>query len=151
MRKSVLAVALVVLFGAARAADDDAAKKDLKKLEGTWQITSQVANGKEAPEEKLKGMTATFDASGKWKVKQSDKVVLEGTVKLDPSKKPKAADWTVTSEGDLKDQKVLGIYEVDRDTFRHCYHASDRPEKFESKEDSRVTYTVFKRVKKDKK
>lgn len=150
MRKSLLAAALVVLVGAAQAADDDAAKKDLKKLEGTWRLVKQTANGKETPEEKLEGMTATFDASGKWTVKQGDKVVLEGTVKLDPSRKPRAADWTITSEGKLKDQKALGIYEVDGETFKHCYHATSRPEKFESKEDSGVTYSVFKRVKKKK-
>ena len=79
-------------------------------------------------------------------VLKEGKLVLLGTVKLDPAKDPKAADWTMTVDG--KEQVAHGIYEVDGDTFKHCYSREDRPTRFESKEDSKVTYAVFKRVKK---
>ena len=39
----------------------------------------------------------TVTADGKWEAKHEGKTFLEGTVKLDPSKKPKAADWTITT------------------------------------------------------
>jgi uncharacterized protein (TIGR03067 family) len=78
---------------------------------------------------------------------KDDTVLLEGTGKLDPSKKPKAADWTITSEGDLKDRVALGIYDVTKDTWKHCFALDNRPEQFESKEGSKVTYAVLKRVK----
>ena len=67
---------------------------------------------------------------------------------LDPSKTPKAADWTITTEGELKGKTALGIYDVDKDTWKHCFGFDKRPEKFESKEGSKVTNAVLKRVKK---
>jgi uncharacterized protein (TIGR03067 family) len=69
-------------------------------------------------------------------------------VRLDPSMKPKAADWTITTEGDLKGKTALGIYDVDKDTWKHCFGFDKRPEKFESKEGSKLTNAVLKRVKK---
>jgi len=143
--KKLLQVAVALLVVGAVAAADDA-KTDLKKLEGTWQMVTHTSNGKSAPAEKLKKMTVTISGN-EWSIKQDGKELLKGTVKLDPSKSPKAADWTMKSKDDTE-SKVLGIYEVNKDTFKHCYAAKKRPTKFESKEDSGVTYVVFKRVKK---
>jgi uncharacterized protein (TIGR03067 family) len=145
MRKSVLALALLAACAVAFAADDDQAKKDLKALQGTWTYSKNVVNGKEASEDSLTDMTLTIK-DNKWTVKKGDDVLLEGTVKLDASKKPKAADWTITTEGALKDKTALAIYKIDKDTFEHCY-GEERPGKFESKEDSKVTLQVFKREK----
>jgi uncharacterized protein (TIGR03067 family) len=128
------------------AADDEQANKDLKAFEGTWQYTSQEADGKETDKEMLKAVTITVAADGKWEVKHEGKTFLAGTVKLDPSKKPKVADWTITTEGDLKGKTALGIYDVDRETWKHCFAFDKRPEKFESKEGSKVTNAVLKRV-----
>ena len=107
--------------------EDDQAKKDLKALAGTWEYMSQTDDGKETDKEKLKGITLTVTAEGKWELKKDDTVILEGTVKLDPSKKPKAADWTITTEGDLKGKVALGIYDVDKDTWKHCFGFDKRP------------------------
>jgi uncharacterized protein (TIGR03067 family) len=148
MRTALLALVAVVATAVAFAADDEQAKKDLKAFEGTWQYTSQEADGKEADKEMLKAVTITVAADGKWAVKHEGKTFLEGTVKLDPSKKPKAADWAITTEGDLKGKTALGIYDVDRETWKHCFGFDKRPEKFESKEGSKVTNAVLKRVKK---
>ena len=148
MKTALLALVALAATAAAFAADDDQEKKDLKALEGTWQYTSQVENGKEADKEKVKAVTVTITADGKWEAKHEGKVFLEGTVKLDPSKKPKAADWKITTEGDLKDKTALGIYDVTRDTWKHCFAMEKRPAKFESKEGSKVTYAILKRVKK---
>jgi len=144
MKNVLLVVSMAVFVGTLSAADDDV-KKDLKKLEGKWQLTSQSANGKEATADEVKKFTVTIDADGKWKAYQDGTVIFEGTVKLDPSKKPKAADWTVK----VGDQTVtaLAIYEVDGDTFKHCFSRDKRPEKFESTEGSGVTNAVYKRVK----
>jgi uncharacterized protein (TIGR03067 family) len=148
MRQTVLALAILAAGAVAFAADDDQAKKDLKSLEGTWKIVSQTKNGKETEKDKLDGLIVTIKGD-KWEVKRDDKVVLAGTVKLVESKKHKAADWTVTSDGDLKDHTVQGIFKVEKDKLHHCY-GEKRPEAFESKEDSQVTYAVFERVKKKK-
>jgi uncharacterized protein (TIGR03067 family) len=146
MRKSVLALALLAACAMTFAADDDQAKKDLKALQGTWTYSKNVVNGKEASEDSLADMTVTIK-DNKWTVKKGDEVLLEGTVKLDASKKLKTADWTVTTEGALKDRTVQAIYKIGKDGWEHCY-GEERPEKFESKEDSKVTYQVFKKAKK---
>ena len=146
--KTALLALVVAATAVAFAADDEQAKKDLKALAGTWEYVSQVSDGKEVEKEKLEGIKLTVTAEGKWQLKKDDTVILEGTGKLDPSKKPKAADWTITTEGDLKDKVALGIYDVDKDTWKHCFSFDKRPEKFESKEGSKVTAAVLKRVKK---
>ena len=43
---------------------------------------------------------------------------------------------------------ALGIYEVNGDTWKHCFALDKRPTEFGSKEGSGVTYIVLKRVKK---
>jgi uncharacterized protein (TIGR03067 family) len=148
MKTALMALAALAACAAASAADDDQAKKDLKALAGTWEYASQAEDGKETEKEKLKGIKVTVTAEGKWALKKDDTVILEGTVKLDPSKKPKAADWKITTDGDLKGKSALGIYDVDRDTWKHCFGFDKRPEMFESKEGSKVTNAVLKRVKK---
>jgi uncharacterized protein (TIGR03067 family) len=141
-------LSLVALAALASAKDDDQVKKGMKALAGTWQYTSQTDNGKEADKEKLKAVTLTITADGKWEAKHEGTVFLEGTVKIDPAKKPKTADWTIATEGDLKGKTALGIYDVSKDTFKHCFALEKRPEKFESKEGSKVTNAVLARVKK---
>jgi uncharacterized protein (TIGR03067 family) len=146
MKTALLALAALTA-AAATAKDDDQAKKDLKALAGTWEYASQVEDGKETEKDKLKGVRIAVTAEGKWALKKDDTVILEGTAKLDPSKQPKAADWTITTEGALKGKTALGIYDVDGDTWKHCFSFDKRPETFESKEGSNVNDAVLKRVK----
>jgi uncharacterized protein (TIGR03067 family) len=148
MKTALLALFAAFATATAFAADDDQVKKDLKAFEGTWEYVSQTADGKETDKEALKGIRLTVTADGKWVLKKDDTVILEGMGKLDPSKKPKAADWTVTTEGDLKGKVALGIYDVDKDTWKHCFSFDTRPEAFASKEGSKITNAVLKRVKK---
>lgn len=142
MTQKLLALALVLAAAATLRADD--ADKDLKKLVGTWQEISHISDGKEKPADEIKGATVVIDASGKWEALKDGTAFLKGSVKFDPSKKPRAADWTV--EG--LDKPVLGIYEVDADTWKHCFALETRPTEFASKEGSGVNYIVLKRVKK---
>jgi uncharacterized protein (TIGR03067 family) len=105
---------------------------------------SNTTDGKDRPAEDVKGSTVVIDAKGNWQALKDGSVYLKGSVKLDPSKSPRAADWTV--EG--FDQPVLGIYAVDGDTWKHCFAVSKRPTEFASKEGTGVSYIVLKRVKK---
>ena len=146
--KTALVMLAALAACAAFAREDDKAKEDLKALAGTWEYVSQTDDGKETDKEALKGITLTVTAEGKWVLKKDDTVILEGTGKLDPAKKPKAADWAITTEGDLKGKTALGIYDVDKDTWKHCFSFDKRPEMFASTEGSKVTNAVLKRVKK---
>jgi uncharacterized protein (TIGR03067 family) len=142
MKKLLLSLA-VVLTAAGLGAGDDA-EKDLKKLAGTWEEVSHVADGKAMTADELKGTTVVIEASGKWEAFKDGTSFVKGTGKLDPAKKPKAADWAI--EG--SDMVAKAIYEVDGDTWKHCFSLAERPTAFESKEGSGVHYVVLKRVKK---
>src|SRR3954469_16974780 len=142
MKKLLLSLA-VVLTAAGLGAGDDA-EKDLKALTGTWEEVSHVADGKKMAADELKGLTVVIDASGKWEAFKDGTSLVKGTGKLDPAKKPKAADWTI--EG--SDMVITAIYEVDGDTWKHCYSLTERPTEFASKEGIGAHYVVLKRVKK---
>jgi uncharacterized protein (TIGR03067 family) len=142
MIKLVLPLA-VVLTAAGLGVGDDA-EKDVKKLTGTWEEVSHTADGKAKTADEVKGRTVVIDASGKWEAFQEGTSLLKGSVKLDPAKKPPAGDWTI--EG--SDMVAKSIYEVDGDTWKHCFSFTERPTEFRSKEGSGMYYIVYKRIKK---
>jgi uncharacterized protein (TIGR03067 family) len=142
MTKTILTLSFLLASAAVAAADD--AAKDLKKFVGTWEEVSHTLDGAAKPADEIKGATVVIDEKGNWEARKDGTVFLKGSVKFDPSKSPRAADWSV--EG--FDKPVLGIYEVTDDTWKHCFHTEKRPTEFGSKEGSGVTYIVLKRVKK---
>lgn len=142
MTKLLLSLA-VVLTAAGRGAGDDAGK-DLKKLTGTWEEVSHTADGKAKSADEVKGHSVVINAAGRWEAFKDGTSLLKGTVKLDSAHQPRAADWAI--EG--SDTAAKGIYEVDGDTWKHCFSLTARPTAFGSKEGSGVYYIVLKRVKK---
>src|SRR5262245_65035724 len=83
---------------AAPAADDADAKKDLKQLQGTWEVVAAHRQGKDATKELPKGYKITF-RDDLWVVEfEGRKPFKDGDsrVKLDPSKSPKEFEcvWT---------------------------------------------------------
>jgi len=151
-RYAVAVLAIVSLFAAVRsqAAEDneEAVAKDLQAFKGTWRLSSKEEDGKKFSEEEIKDVIATSDGSGKVSVRRGDKVINEGTVKLDPTKKPKTIDVTFT-EGERKGQTVLGIYEIDGGAFQVCVArpGDERPTEFSAQAGSGRTLVVYKREK----
>ena len=155
MRKTkFLALAVVATVAAvaytARAADDraDAYKEELAKLAGTWQHVSAEEDGKSAPEDRVKRHTLVITGD-RYAVRMDGKTIEEGTVYIDPSRKPKAIDvYPTKPEG-----KVLkGIYEIgENDTIRACFThpGSDgtRPTEFSTTKGTGHVLQVCKRVK----
>src|SRR6185436_6497147 len=94
---AALLLAVVIPAAALRGQD---AQKDLDKLQGTWVLTAMEKNGKAAPEYVVGKLTVTFKGEtmvmdGPLAAAKGDEPVKpEFTVKLDPSKKPKAMDAT---------------------------------------------------------
>jgi uncharacterized protein (TIGR03067 family) len=135
--------------------NDDAIKKDLASLEGTWQITSKEFMGKQATKEEIEELAAESELAIKdGKATRTDlatkKVVNEGTLKLDPTAKPKAVDIMYTS-GPVKGETDKAIYEIDGDTLKVCYSLepdAERPTEFATKPDGKAFVLTFKRVKK---
>jgi len=119
MRAFALVLAGVALFGVTAADDakEDAVRKELEALKGSWTVVSADRDGKKFTDEQLKDLRLVY-AGDRATVKNGDKVLFVGTVKLDPGKKPKTIDATQTSDGENKGKTFLGIYEVDGDTLK---------------------------------
>ena len=110
-------------------------KKDLDKLQGKWEYVSFESNGMKMPEDQIKRMSITFSGD-KWTVRESDKVVVSGTQKLNPlARTPHEVD-SLTTEGDGKGTTMLGIYELKGDTMRVCFdpQGKERSTSFTPKE-----------------
>lgn len=140
-------VSVAFLAGADSPEGDAADKKELKRFSGSWQAVSAVRDGKEAPKETAAKITLTVKGE-KYTFKIPGGEAIEGTHKLDPSKKPKEID-AVRSTGKDKGEKILGIYELTKDTYKVCLAppGKDRPTEFSSKEGSGHRLLTFKRAK----
>ena len=150
IRLSALA-SLLMLLGAAYAQEaSDAAKGEVKKLQGTWKTAALTYNGSDF----LKGGKPGFNFTFK-----GDEAVIEGNdavkkeyakirVKLDPATMPKSMDITV-SGGVQKDAVIEGIYELKGDELKICakVFGNDRPTEFASPEGSSIFLLVLKRQK----
>jgi uncharacterized protein (TIGR03067 family) len=98
MTRYVLPALAVVLFlSLSPAADKDDAKRDQEALQGAWKIVSSENGGKDRTEE-AKDHLIVFEGDN-FALKKGDEVGLKGTFKLDPSKKPRAIDMTITEGG----------------------------------------------------
>jgi uncharacterized protein (TIGR03067 family) len=144
--------ALLATMTSLAAAGDDkekAIKEDRKKYEGTWQLVSLEVDGKKTAEEDAKKITVVNERDGKWAIEVEGKVVARGTSEIDPTKRPKTVDLTVT-EGDNKGQTALGIYEFKDDTRKVCLArvGKERPTEFSSTAGSGHILALLKRVKK---
>jgi uncharacterized protein (TIGR03067 family) len=143
-----LIVVMSSLSVAADAPKDDA-KKDLDHLQGNWVATSAESAGQAMPDETVKSMKFTIKGN-KYTYTMGDSYKEEGTLKLDPTKKPKTATITIT-EGNDKGETQLGIYQLDRDTLKFCFARpgkdKERPKEFSTNADNEQLVLVFKREK----
>src|SRR5262245_5653058 len=138
---------LSLLCGGQSPGGEDAAKTELKKLEGVWQITSGEQDGKSIDSIKRDEVTVSRD---NFTVHHDGKVEFTATIQLDPNKKPKAVDLRITSEKH-KGKTVLGIYELNGDDLKLCITgagAKSRPTDFSAKPGSDYLAVVLKREKK---
>lgn len=146
MKKVLLAVFVAVAPVMAADTPEDAARKEYARFEGAWKIVSVEVEGKKLPETffkgsglVLKGPEFTYQEGGR---------TTKGAYRVDVSKKPKQIDITF-SEGPQKDKTLLGIYELEGDTYRLCLNPTgkDRPTEFTSKPGSGHVLEILQRQK----
>ena len=135
---------------------DDASKKDVAKLQGTWNAVSIERDGKSLSDEEVKKLDIQMTFKG-------DEFMLmplaskgpehfpHGTFKLYTTSKPKAIDLTTNLPFNVfnKTSAVLGIYELDGDYLKLLRGRPDqeRPTEFKTMPKSDLEIIVFKRAK----
>jgi uncharacterized protein (TIGR03067 family) len=140
-RRWLLVVCALGLLGAE--AKEDEAKKELKKLQGTWVMAALEWDGGPPAEQDVttdarRELVIVGNTYTEGQIKGSKRV--KGFIRIDPSKKPKTMDRSRTA--DFK--KVHGsIYELDGDRLKECSFSKApkpgaRPAKFETKPKSGV-------------
>jgi uncharacterized protein (TIGR03067 family) len=139
----ILAVVVLAVGLSAAVADE---KAELEKFNGTWKGVSVVTDGKEMPKAEAEAVRLTVKGE-KYTLKIGNEEI-EGTHKLDPTKTPKHIE-AVRTKGPNKGEKLLGIYELEGDTYRACFAApgKDRPTEFKSAPGSGQRVLSFKREK----
>ena len=140
--KALLTCGLGILLVTSVAPGGDA-KKDLDKLQGRW--TAEV-DGKKAELKFTKDNFALTVGDG------NKEFTYKGTIKIDPSKKPKHMDLTITEGERHKGETSHAIYELDDDTLKWCAGEpgkADRPSEFPTKEGESPSgiYVIYKRAK----
>jgi uncharacterized protein (TIGR03067 family) len=113
-------------------AQEDAAKKEFAKLQGTWKRVAAEVDGKKVPAAELQTSTLTVDGD-KYMLNMAGQM-RTGVFKLDPSKTPKQID-IVSDAGPNKGKSLPGIYELDGDVFKYVVSSpgKERPTDFTAK------------------
>jgi uncharacterized protein (TIGR03067 family) len=151
MVRSAIAVVLFVLAGPMLQAQEkpapreEEAGKALLELQGTWSFES-FEDGKKTPLPGLKKRTF-FVGGNLFLVREGDKVLQAGTLRLHPAKTPRGVD-AVVRKGEYEGNTMLGIYQLKGDTLEVCFdpESGDRPNAFTVKADSTLFRATFKRV-----
>ena len=139
--KTYTFVALVLIAfscpAGAATPSEEAAKKDLKALQGTWTVVYSEQNGERRRDvEEVKKMRLTIK-DDKWTLEYHNNVKDKhvATLKLDPTQKPTAVDFKF-SEGLLTGETMLSVYELKGDDLKVCFasESRQRPKSFDSRE-----------------
>jgi uncharacterized protein (TIGR03067 family) len=149
---SLLVVGAFLTTVAAIASSGDAKgkaiKKDHKQIEGTWRVVALEVDGKKSTDEDAKKLTVVNGSDGTWSLRSEDKEISKGTSTIDPTKKRKTIDFTIT-EGEGKGNQHLGIYELGEKTRKLCFASpgKERPTEFSSAPGREHILVTFEREK----
>jgi uncharacterized protein (TIGR03067 family) len=133
LRIKLLSIGLFVLLlgtlpGQAADAKDEAVKKEMKALAGTWEATKVKPTGQDEVAPPPGTLLLVIGADGKYSEKLMGMENETGTLTVDPSKTPKTLDLMIL-EGNDKGKKQFGLYELKGDTLTIAFAepGKDRP------------------------
>lgn len=151
IRPAALALLAALLLAAAPPAENDDPRDDSEKLQGTWRGESLQIKGNYSPTMEARSLRLRFEKDT-FRVEQGGKLTARGTFTLDAAQKPKTIDLSITEtvQDENKDTKVLGIYDVSKDTLTLCTtkaNGQDRPKKLATQTGAPHTLFTFTREK----
>src|SRR5688572_8034297 len=120
------ALVLLTLAWLPSGAQDEAAKKDLQSLEGTWIPTALATDEGPKPLTSTKVEKIVIKGT-KWVMHEQGKQ-YEYSFTIDPATKPKAMDKSGTFNGQAT--QSLCVYEVTADTLKVANGGNERPSSF---------------------
>ena len=119
-------------------------RNDTEQIQGTWTATSWESDGA-----KIEGKLQVVVRKDQWVLTVNGQII-KGTLKLDPTRKVKAFDATVT-DGAGKGLTVLGIYRLAGHTWTACwilpFDGQVRPQEFVSTANVHSILFVLQRAK----
>jgi uncharacterized protein (TIGR03067 family) len=137
---------VMVMLLAVGAPGEAADAKEKAGLQGTWTAVSAERNG--APADDIKGHRLTLTGD-RFTIRSKDKLLYQGTLRVDPSNSPATIDFTNT-RGEATGKVWQGIYLLDGDSLKICDNADDvskgRPAAFATEPASGRVLVVFRRA-----
>ena len=149
LQNTLLIIVTMMAVSLARAAENEAVKKDMARLQGEWSMATAGAGGQSLPDDMLKNSKRVCKGD-ETTVTIGGQLLMKANFTLDPSKQPKAIDYRVTA-GRNAGKTQLGIYEFEGESVKFCFAAPGmaRPTDFNTKTGDGRTTSVWKRDKKE--
>jgi uncharacterized protein (TIGR03067 family) len=129
---------------------EDAAAKEITKLQGKWKLVEEDNDG--TVMETKQGQVIAFEKEILIGYDGEGGVVTKDSLKLDPTKSPKEIDETIVSSVFLPRWKgwiTKGIYELKDDELKMAFPyapSRERPKAFATKKGSKFGVYTYKRV-----
>src|SRR5688572_4356135 len=126
--KTALLFLFLLLF---TAGDPEQIEADKRNLQGTWVVVGAESKGEQAPQKEIDGMEIIFSGDS-IQVREKGKVQERFKFMLDPTKSPRAIDFTFI-EGKKKGRTDRGIYLLEGNNLKICIQENKegpRPKEF---------------------
>lgn len=123
-------------------------RREMARLEGTWQLVSAVKDGKKTPEDVIAKIRVVIKGGKHSVFFGKEAAVKEIPFVIDPTKNPKTTVDTLPDG-----RKIHGIYKLEGDVLTSCVAEPNQaaPKRFAAEPGSGHTLRVFRRVQGDKK
>jgi uncharacterized protein (TIGR03067 family) len=112
-----------------------AVAEEVAKFQGTWKQVAYERDGvTDPPDEQGWGPRVTFTGNEFVVTLADGSIPIRGTFRLDPTRHPKAVDWT-DEIGEDAGKTLLAIYKLEGDRLVFCaaYPGLERPTEFRTR------------------